>query len=411
MTAAVDPAQRVHQRSWAFAALLASLAMLGPFAVDMYLPSFPAIGREFGASQIALQQTLSVYMFAYAFMMLWHGALSDALGRRPIVLAGLAVFGLGTLGCAIAGNVQSLWLFRALQGLSAGTGLVVGRAIIRDRFSGAEAQRMMSQMTLVFGIGPALAPIVGGALLNLLGWRSIFWAMLAWAIAMLVLCLRTLPETLPAAQRHPLHPRALWRNYHAVVAQPNFTLLALVPALNFCGFFIYIAAAPAFLVDLLGVSTWGFAWLFIPMIAGVMIGAGISGQLAGRMSPQRQIRTGYTVLAAGVIVNLAICSFAPPLVAVNVLPIMIYTIGSSLIMPTVTLLLFDLFPTMRGMTSSLQGFIQFAFGGVVAGTIAPLLARSLMTLAAGMAAFTVASFLFWLAYQRRARSTLKGWSP
>ena len=267
MTAAVDPVQRVHQRSWAFAALLASLAMLGPFAVDMYLPSFPAIGREFGASQIALQQTLSVYMFAYAFMMLWHGALSDALGRRPIVLAGLAVFGLGTLGCAIAGNVQSLWLFRALQGLSAGTGLVVGRAIIRDRFSGAEAQRMMSQMTLVFGIGPALAPIVGGALLNLLGWRSIFWAMLAWAIAMLVLCLRTLPETLPAAQRHPLHPRALWRNYHAVVAQPNFTLLALVPALNFCGFFIYIAAAPAFLVDLLGVSTWGFAWLFIPMIA------------------------------------------------------------------------------------------------------------------------------------------------
>ena len=411
MTAAVDPVQRVHQRSWAFAALLASLAMLGPFAVDMYLPSFPAIGREFGASQIALQQTLSVYMFAYAFMMLWHGALSDALGRRPIVLAGLAVFGLGTLGCAIAGNVQSLWLFRALQGLSAGTGLVVGRAIIRDRFSGAEAQRMMSQMTLVFGIGPALAPIVGGALLNLLGWRSIFWAMLAWAIAMLVLCLRTLPETLPAAQRHPLHPRALWRNYHAVVAQPNFTLLALVPALNFCGFFIYIAAAPAFLVDLLGVSTWGFAWLFIPMIAGVMIGAGISGQLAGRMSPQRQIRTGYTVLAAGVIVNLAICSFAPPLVAVNVLPIMIYTIGSSLIMPTVTLLLFDLLPTMRGMTSSLQGFIQFAFGGVVAGTIAPLLARSLMTLAAGMAAFTVASFLFWLAYQRRARSTLKGWSP
>ena len=408
---AVDPAQRVHQRSWAFAALLASLAMLGPFAVDMYLPAFPAIGREFGASQIALQQTLSVYMFAYAFMMLWHGALSDALGRRPIVLAGLAVFALGTLGCAIAGNVESLWLFRALQGLSAGTGLVVGRAIIRDRFSGAEAQRMMSQMTLVFGIGPALAPIVGGALLNLLGWRYIFWAMLAWTVAMLLLCARALPETLPPAHRHALHPRALWRNYHTVLAQPNFTLLALVPALNFCGFFLYISAAPAFLVDLLGVSTWGFAWLFVPMISGIMIGAGISGQLAGRMSPKRQIRTGYAVLAAAVFVNLVICALAPPLVALNVLPIMIYTIGSSLIMPSVLLLLLDLFPTMRGMTSSLQGFIQFAFGGVVAGTIAPLLARSLMTLAAGMAGFTLASFILWLGYQRRARSTLKGWAP
>lgn len=411
MTAAADPAQRVHQRSWAFAALLASLAMLGPFAVDMYLPAFPAIGREFGASPIALQQTLSVYMFAFAFMMLWHGALSDALGRRPVVLAGLAVFALGTLGCAIAGNVQSLWLFRALQGLSAGTGLVIGRAIIRDRFSGAEAQRMMSQMILVFGIGPAIAPIIGGALLNLLGWRSIFWAMFFWTVAMLLLCVRALPETLPPAHRHALHPRALWRNYRAVLTQPNFSLLALVPALNFCAFFLYIAAAPAFLVDLLGVSTWGFAWLFIPMISGIMIGAWISGHLAGRISPQRQIRAGFALLAAGVFINLAICAFAPPYVALNVLPIMIYTIGSSLIMPSVTLLLLDMFPTMRGMTSSLQGCIQFALGGVVAGTIAPLLAGSLMSLAAGMAGFTIASFLLWLTYQRRARSVLKDWSP
>ena len=411
MTDAADGAPRAHRRSWGFAALLASLAMLGPFAVDMYLPAFPAIGAEFGAAPIALQQTLSVYMFAYAFMMLWHGALSDALGRRPIVLGGLCVFALGTLGCAIAGNIQSLWLFRVLQGLSAGTGLVVGRAIIRDRFQGAEAQRMMSQMTLVFGAGPALAPIVGGALLNLLGWRAIFWAMLAWALLMLVLCARMLPETLPAAHRHALHPRALWRNYHAVITQPKFALLALVPAFNFCAFFLYIAAAPAFLVGMLGVSTWGFAWLFVPMIAGIMIGAFASGRLAGRVSPKRTVRAGFLLLALGALANLAVSTFLPPFVVWNVLPIMIYTIGSSLIMPSVTLLLLDLFPTMRGMTSSLQGFVQFALGGVIAGTIAPLLAVSLPVMAWGMAAFTAASFALWLVYQRRARSTLKEWSP
>jgi MFS transporter, DHA1 family, multidrug resistance protein len=411
MTDAGDGAPRAHRRSWGFAALLASLAMLGPFAVDMYLPAFPAIGAEFGAAPIALQQTLSVYMFAYAFMMLWHGALSDALGRRPIVLGGLCVFALGTLGCAIAGNIQSLWLFRVLQGLSAGTGLVVGRAIIRDRFQGAEAQRMMSQMTLVFGVGPALAPIVGGALLNLMGWRAIFWAMLAWTVLMLVLCARMLPETLPVAQRHALRPRALWRNYRAVVTQPKFILLALVPAFNFCAFFLYIAAAPAFLVGMLGVSTWGFAWLFVPMIAGIMIGAFVSGRLAGRVSPKRTVRAGYLLLALGVVVNLAVSTFLPPFVAWNVLPIMIYTIGSSLIMPSVTLLLLDLFPTMRGMTSSLQGFVQFALGGVIAGTMAPLLAVSLPVMAWGMAAFTAASFGLWLVYQRRARSTLKEWSP
>lgn len=385
--------------------------MLGPFAVDMYLPAFPEIGAEFRVAPIALQQTLSVYMFAFAFMMLWHGALSDALGRRPIVLGGLALFALGTLGCAIAGNIQSLWLSRILQGLSAGTGLVVGRAIVRDRFHGPEAQRMLSQMTLVFGIGPAIAPIVGGALLNLLGWRWIFWAMLAWTVGMFALALRHLPETLPAAQRHPLHPRALWHNYRHVLGQPKFALLALIPSLNFCAFFLYIAAAPAFLVGLLGVSTWGFAWLFVPMIAGIMLGALLSGRIAGRLSPLRTIRAGFAVAAAGVLINLAVCHFLPPWVPWNVLPIFIYTIGSSLIMPSVTLLLLDLFPTMRGMTSSLQGFVQFALGAVVAGSLAPLFAVSLPSLAWGMAAFTAASFAIWLVYQRRARSTLKEWSP
>ena len=399
----------VHRRSWAFAALLGSLAMMGPFAVDMYLPAFPAIALEFGAAPIALQQTLSVYMFAFAFMMLWHGALSDALGRRPIVLGGLALFALGTLGCAIAGNIQSLWLFRCLQGLSAGSGLVVGRAIIRDRFSGSEAQRMMSQITLVFGVAPALAPIVGGALLNLFGWRAIFWTMLAWAAALLAWCSRSLPETLPAALRQPLYPRALWRNYRTVFAQPKFVLLALIPGLNFCAFFVYIASAPTFLVDLLGVSTWGFAWLFVPLIAGIMIGALISGRVAGRLSPKHTVRLGFALMAIGTLVNLAICTWLPPLVGWNVLPVMIYTIGSALSTPSLTLLLLDLFPTMRGMASSLQAFVQFALGGLVAGTVAPLLAHSLTMLASGMAGFTVASFLLWLTYQRRARSTLEDW--
>jgi len=167
-----------YPRSWSFAALLAALAMLGPFAIDMYIPAFHAIALEFAVSQIAVQQTLSTYLFAYAFVMLWHGALSDALGRRPVVLVSFAIYAFASLRCAIAGNIQSLWLFRTLQGLSAGAGLVVGRAIIRDRYHWPEAQRLMSQITLVFGIAPALAPVVGGVLLNALGWRAIFWMML-----------------------------------------------------------------------------------------------------------------------------------------------------------------------------------------------------------------------------------------
>ena len=192
---------------------------------------------------------------------------------------------------------------------------------------------------------------------------------------------------------------------------PNSRCLSLIPTLNFAAFFIYIAAAPTFLVDLLGVSTWGFAWLFVPMIVGIIIGSTLSGRMAGRYSPQRTIRLGYTFIAVGAVANLLICHFAPPFVAWNVAPLLIYVTGSSLIAPSVMISLLDLFPTMRGLTSSLQGFVQFSAAGIVAGTIAPLLARSLNALAWGMAIFTVASFVTWLSYQRHARATLKDWQP
>ena len=395
-------ASRHQQGSWRFAALLASLSMLGPFAIDMYLPAFNAISQEFDASPIAVQQTLSAYLFAYAFMMLWHGSLSDALGRRPIILGGLVIYALASLGCAISGNIESLWLFRTLQGISAGSGLVVGRAIIRDRYQGPEAQRLMSQTTLVFGIAPALAPVIGGALLNLLGWRAIFWVMLAFAIGVFIWAVRRLPETLPRAHRQSLRPRGLWRNYRAVLSKQEFLLLAAIPSLNFAGFFIYIASAPAFLSQL-GVSTWGFAWLFVPMITGIMAGAAVSGRVAGRLSAGRTISIGYLCMFVGALASLLVAAFVPPSVPWHVLPISAFTLGSSLVMPSLTLLLLDIFPTMRGLASSLQGFVQFAFSGVVAGTISPLLAQTLTGLALGMFSFTVASYAVWHLFRRRAR--------
>jgi len=377
--------------------------MLGPFSIDAYLPAFHAIGSEFGVPQIAVQQTLSIYLFAYAFMMLWHGALADALGRRPVVLASLAIYALATLGCAIAGNIETLWLFRTLQGLCAGAGIVVGRAIIRDRFHGAEAQRLMSQITLVFGVAPAIAPVLGGLLLNVFGWRAVFWLLLALVIALLTWASKRLPETLPVSARQSLLPRHLWRNYVNVLRRPEFLLLGAIPALNFAAFFLYIATAPSFLMDLLGVSSYGFAWLFIPMITGVMIGAFISGRTAGMITPRRTIGLGYILMFIGVGTDIGVAALVPPGVPWHVLPIMIYAIGSSVTMPSATLLLLDLFPTMRGMASSLQGFLQFVLAAVNAGTIAPLLAGSLLSLALGMGGFTILSLLLWITYLRHTR--------
>jgi MFS transporter, DHA1 family, multidrug resistance protein len=399
--AALPPVIQVS--GWSLPALLAALSMLGPFSIDMYLPAFDAIERDLEATTLAVQQTLSAYLFAYAFMMLWHGALSDALGRRPVVLGGLAIFAFASLGCAIAGGIHSLWLFRILQGLSAGAGLVVGRAIIRDAVQGADAQRLMAQVTLVFGVAPALAPVIGGLLLNLIGWRAIFAMMLLFALGVLAWAAQRLPETLPRSMRQPLHPRIMVRNYRMVLLRVEFLLLASIPTLNFAAFFIYIAAAPTYL-PMLGVTTWGFAWLFVPMIAGVMLGGTLSGRLAGRVSARRTVAIGYMCMFAGVALNALIVMLVPPGVPWHVLPIMVFTLGSSLMTPSVVLAVLDLFPTTRGLASSLQGFVQFAFSGVVAGTIAPFLAHSLVGLLGGMVGFSLASLGVWLLYRLRIRA-------
>lgn len=375
--------------------------MLGPFSIDVYLPAFHDIGRDLDVAPLAVQQTLSSFLFAYAFMMLWHGALSDALGRRPVVLVGLGVYAVATLGCAIAGNIETLWLFRALQGVCAGIGMVVGRAIVRDKFQGHEAQRMMSQITLVFAIAPALAPILGGVLLNAFGWRSIFWVLFGLVVIIFMCAARSLPETLPVAQRQSLHPRELWKSYVEVLRNREFLLLATIAALNFAAFFLYIASAPSFLIDRLGVSTYGFAWLFIPMIGGIMIGALISGRAAGRLSATRTIALGYALMFVGATLQMAAAWYADPIVFLHVLPIMIYTMGSAIAAPSATLLLLDLFPTKRGMASSLQGFVHFVLAAVNAGTISPFLAHSLKGLAAGMAGFTLLSVALWAVYRRR----------
>lgn len=160
---------------WALAILLALLGMVGPFAIDTYLPAFPAIAGALQATPVQMQQTLSAYLFAFAFMTLFHGSLSDSFGRRPVVLCGLAVFTLASLGCALSQSIGQLVAFRALQGLSAGAGIVVSRAVIRDMFPPTQAQRVMAQVTIFFGVAPAIAPIVGGWLSVHLGWHSVFW--------------------------------------------------------------------------------------------------------------------------------------------------------------------------------------------------------------------------------------------
>ena len=388
----------------ALAVILAALAMIGPFTIDTYLPSFPYIGADLQATPAQMQQTLSLYLFTLALMTLFHGTLSDSFGRRPVILASLALYVVTAVGCALAASLPQLLFWRAVQGLAAGAGIIVGRAIIRDSFSGHEAQRLMSLVTMIFGIAPAIAPVIGGWLQALFGWRPIFWFLATYGVVLFLAALRRLPETHPLAARQPFQARPLLRNYLRLGGDPKLVLLCLAIAFNFAGFFLYVVSAPAVIYDLLGMSEKDFAWLFVPGISGVMFGAFLSGRLAGHLAPQRTVFVGYLIMCGAVVFNIAYSLFFPPALPWTVLPVMIYTIGMALAMPSVTLLTLDLFPQLRGMTSSLQGFAHSLFAGLTAGVVSPLLSGSALMLACGMGGMALLGWLSWMLYLRVAAS-------
>jgi DHA1 family bicyclomycin/chloramphenicol resistance-like MFS transporter len=383
--------------NWALAVLLACLGMLGPFSIDTYLPAFTGIAQAIGASPVEMQQTLSAYLFGFAIMNLFHGALSDSFGRRPVVLVGLVVFTLASVGCALSHHIGALVFFRALQGMSAGAGIVVSRAVIRDMFPPADAQRVMSQVTIYFGVAPAVAPMIGGFLFIHAGWHSIFWLLTGVGVVLFALNWKFLPETLHETERQPFNTRNLLRGYWSLGSNPRFLMLALASGIPFNGMFLYVLSTPVFLGEILGLGPGEFFWFFVVTIAGIMLGAFLSGRMAGRIKQTRQIRYGFIIMASGSGANLALNFVFVPAAWWALVPIALYAIGWAMMVPVVTLLVLDLVPERRGMASSLQAFVGSTANGIVAGMVAPLVMHSALALAAtslGMLSIGVVAWLW-----------------
>lgn len=386
---------------WALAVLLALLGMLGPFSIDTYIPAFSGIAQAIGATPVEMQQTLSAYLFGFAFMNLFHGALADSFGRRPVVLWGIAIFTLASAGCALSQTIGQLVFFRALQGLSTGAGIVVSRAVIRDMFPPDQAQKVMSQVTIYFGVAPAIAPVIGGWLFVHAGWHSIFWFLTAVGVALWLANWQLLPETLHVTHRQAFNVRNLMRGYWQLGASPRFLLLALASGVPFNGMFLYVLAAPAFLGEHLRLAPTEFFWFFVLTIAGIMAGSFASGRLAGRIQPKQQIRWGFVVMVLVSLANVAANFLLPPHAGWALIPIAVFGFGWALMVPVVTLLVLDLHPERRGMASSLQAFIGSAANGVVAGVIAPLVMHSTRALAVASLLMMSVGLFAWLFLKRR----------
>jgi MFS transporter, DHA1 family, multidrug resistance protein len=350
--------------------VLAMLSWIGPFSIDTYLPSLPSISKSLNAPDAQVQQTMTAYLLFFSIMSLWHGAISDAYGRRRLTLISLSVYVAASIGCALSKNVSFLMIFRGLQGVTAGAGIIVGRAVVRDLFEGAEAQRLMSHVMTIFTIAPVLAPVLGGWLQVWQGWRSIFVFMALLSGFVLLSCWKSLPETLPHERRQRLEAVFLARSYWKVMTAPPFLLACGSMAFTGAGFFIYILGAPIFLMKHLKLRETQFLWLFLPISIAMLIGAWISGRFAGKISGKQTIYVGYGVMVAASVGNVLLNLVLPPMVPWTIVPVFVYIIGMSIASPSMIILTLDLFPNQRGLAASCQGFIGLSANLIVSAFIA-----------------------------------------
>lgn len=380
--------------------VVALIGMLAPFSIDTYLPSFRAIEQELVISRALLLQTLSVYLIAFALATLVWGPLVDKWGRRPIILFSLSGYLAASLWIALANSYDALFIGRAIQGLMVAGGTVASRAMIRDYFHGASAQKAMALMMMLFVIAPAIAPIIGGWLEVHYGWRAVFYFLAAYALVVVALFYVRIGETQNAEHKQSIHPLKLAKSYWHSLRHPHFVRLVAAQGLLTGGFFVYVAGSASLIFDHLQMDEQDFWRFFVPVVAGIFVGSMIIHRLSHRFRSATLINSALALAAIGVLFNLAAEQWADVNAWWVITPIVLYALGYSMTNPGLSLLAFDCLPTKRGMASSLQAFMQMGTAAVVTALVVPLVEENLLHMALANAALFSIAVLLWLSVRR-----------
>ena len=406
MTRDLDP--RSARVAIGIPAVLALLSMIGPFSIDTPFPAFEQMGRDLRVETHELQLVVTVYMVPFAVMSIFHGPLSDALGRKPVIVGSVSCYVVASAACAFAPTLEWLLVGRAVQGLAAGGATIVSRTVIRDLFEGPYAQRLMSRVLIIFGIAPAVAPVVGGLLVQVGGWQLVFWFMAGLGLLLIAATLLVLPESHPVERRVPLRFGEVVRGLLEVGRVPEFHRVAWAATMVFGAQFLYIGGAAIFLVDLLGQGELDFWKLFVPMIGLMVLGSTLSARLARLLDPARAVSLGYGIAALGAVLGVLV-ALSPYDEALpwNIAGISLVAFGNGLAYPSTQLIVLDLVPHRRGAVMSAAAFVTLMFNAVGAVTITPLAGRSVLGFAVAALVMVLVGVLLWawqLAVSRATRS-------
>ncbi len=362
----------------ALTVMLAFMTALGPLATDLYLPSLPHIGAALGASPAAVQLTLSAYLIGFAGGQIVYGPISDALGRKPVLIASFALFNLATLACALAGSVEMLIIARALQAFGGAGPIILARTIVRDLYQGHRAGREMSMMGTIMGITPIIAPVLGGFLQVWFGWRSVFFTMTAGGVALAAVALFLVPET--NSNRSRLSFAGVLESYKIVLAHKGYRAYAAMLSLSYGGLFAFISASSFVFQGVYGLDEIMFGIAFGICSVSFVIGTMLGTRIVTRHGFDHTIAVGAACLAVGGAGQWLGAYFLPQALLAIIVPEMVFFIGIGLVLPQSMAAAMAPFPERAGAASSLVGFVQMVFASVAGAIVGSFVGGSAMPL-------------------------------
>jgi DHA1 family bicyclomycin/chloramphenicol resistance-like MFS transporter len=375
-----------------FAALLTALTGFGPLSTDLYLPALPGLVPYFGSDVATVQLTLSLFLVGFAVSQLIYGPVSDRFGRRPALLAGIALFIAGTVACALAPTIETLILARFVQAVGACSGPVLARAVLRDVAEPRQAARLLSYMSMTMAIAPAVGPILGGVLTDAFGWRSNFWLLFVFGAAMLVCVLAALAETNRRRNPQATQPLHLLRAYGSLLGHRGFVGFAIVVAGTYSTIFAFISGSSFVLVDGFGLSPVAYGLCFGVAVIGYILGAFGAGRLAMRLGIERMVAVGTAIMLAGAIVMAGLAWAGVASVPAVLAPFIVVMAGTGLTLSSGIAGAIAPFPHMAGTASSLLGFLQMLIAATVGVAIGHATAADAVAMATAILLSSLAAF-------------------
>lgn len=387
------------------AVILGLLSAIGPFAIDMYLPALPSIGKDLGAPDKLVQMSLLAFFIPFAIFQLVYGPLADMLGRKAPLYMGIGLFAVASIGCATASNIETLIAFRFLQGIGGAAGMVVPRAIVRDMHTGVQAARLMSLLMLVFSISPILAPLTGSAVIAFYGWRGVFWAVMIAAFIGLILLSTQLDETRSRADRSESGFRSAMAAYRLLLGDRHFLTMSFIGGLGISGFLVYLANSPFVLISHYGLSPTQYSFAFSINAVSFFAVSQLTGWLGERFGLIRVMRAAVSGFALAMAIMAIVMSLGFDALAVMATLLFIGYGFLGLVIPTAAVLALEEHGTIAGTASALMGTLQFVTAAVAMAVAGLFFDGTAVPMAMGIALCAVAAFVLTQLTIGRRRAT------